>query len=234
MSKKLRIGCLLCAIYVLFACTLSGCAELDTDNGTDDRDSGYVDNSTNHDNKNMQNNSDFNVKSVPIISSVMDALQTKDYFVMDIDTEGADMDSCPSGVEEWYVYFATRFYDEYGNRHPFNRSESVESLMNSDDYIWLEEVRIWYLRFDSVASAQNEYNKYYEAFNNYAEEGSSSTDSGTNWQQFQKEVPAKAANVLVSRTENVLIMIYADWDDFDDAGIAYDNAAIKAIEQIGF
>ncbi len=235
MTKKLRIGCLICTVFMLFTSTLIGCMETTTDrDDDDDRNSGYIDNDANHDKNNMQNNGDSNVKSVPAMSSIINALQAKDYFVQHINPDGADMKGFPSGVEEWYIYFAARFYDEYGNIHPFDRSESVESLMNSDDYVWFEEVRIWYFRFDSVASAQNEYNKYYEAVNNATKEGSCSTDSGSNWQQFRKDVPTEAANLLVSRTENVLVMIYADWEGARDAGITYDNAAIKAMERVGF
>lgn len=235
MTKKLRIGCFLCALMMLIVCTLSGCMASDTDrDDDDDRDSGYVDNTANDDNNHLPTNNDSNVKSVPSVSNIEKTLQAKDYFIQRVNTDGADMEGFPSGVVEWHVYLATRFYDENANIHPFNYSESVENLMDSNDYIWFENVRIWYFRFDSVTSAQNEYDKYREGFKNPGKEGTGSTDCGSNWQQIRYDLSTEAANILICRIENVMVMIYADWEGTRDAGITYDNLAIEEMEKLGF
>lgn len=240
MSKKLRIGCLLCAVTMLFVCILSGCMETESVRNDDD-DHYNTGNNNSIVNNNAGNNSNSGVnsnnsgtsqkKTIPSTFDVELALQAEDYFWMrDYENEGHNEDM-PSGTVNYYHYVATRFYDEYGNLHPFNYSESLESLIENDRYEYLERIDILYLQFDSVSSAHNAFN---EALNDGVFVGTYSTSNGVNWERARQDSATETVNTLLCRIDNVVFLMYADWDDFEDAGIAYDNAAIKAMEQRGF
>lgn len=240
MSKKLRIGCFLCAVAMLFICSLSGCMETESvRNDDDDHDNtgnnNSIVNNTGGNNStsgaNSNNNGTSQKKTIPSTFDVELTLQAENYFWMrDYENEGHNEDM-PSGTVNYYRYVATRFYDEYGNLHPFNYSESLESLMDRDDYEALELIDIIYIQFDSASSAHN---TFVELLDDDIIEGAYNTSSGSNWERAWQYFSVETCNTLVCRIDNVVCLIYAEWDDFDDAGIAYDNAAIKAMEQIGF
>ena len=183
-------------------------------------------------NGNQNNNSgNGSIKTLPLPSQIEAALQGQNYFWMrDYEAE-SDLEDMPSGVVKLYRYGAARFYNEYGTVYPYSQSVSVESLMDSDYYESLEAIDIIYVQFDSASSAHN---AFVELLEDDVIEGNYNTGSGSNWERAWQYFSVGTLNVLVCRIDNVVCVIYAEWDDFDDAGIAYDNAAIKAMEQIGF
>ena len=229
MSKKLRIGCLLCAICMLLTCMLSGCMVADTDDDNEDGRS-YADNNSNQNNQN-NNSGNGSVKTLPLSFHIEMALQGENYFWMrDYEAE-SDFEGMPSGMVKQYRYGAARFYSEYGTVYPHNYSVSLESLMDSDDYEALELIEIIYIQFDNASSAHN---AFVRLLDDDIIEGNYNTSSGSNWERAWQYFSVETCNTLACRIDNVVCVIYAEWDDFQDAGIAYDNAAIKAMEQIGF
>ncbi|MBQ3202214.1 MAG: hypothetical protein IJB36_01060 [Clostridia bacterium] len=232
MFKKLRIGCLLCAIVMLFTCTLGGCTAMDTDDDDAGVRNSYHGNNSNDDNNNNSNHgSAAQNKVIPSTSQIERALQAKNYFwLRNYEAEG-DLDDMPNGTVNCRIYDATRFYDEYGNIHPYNSAESPESLMDNRDYENFESIYFLYVQFDSASSAKEAFN---ELLRDGIIEGSYSSESGSNWERAWQNSSAQACNTLLSRIDGVVLLMYANWDDFQDAGIAYDNAAIKAMEDLGF
>lgn len=206
-------------------------SDTDGDNDDNNDNNGNINNSNQNNNNNSNHGSAAQNKVIPSTSQIERALQAKNYFwLRNYEAEG-DLDDMPNGAVNYRIYDATRFYDEYGNIHPYTSSESPESLMDNRDYENFESIYFLYIQFDSASSAKEAFN---ELLRDGIIEGSYSSESGSNWERAWQNSSAQACNTLLSRIDGVVLLMYANWDDFQDAGITYDNAAIKAMENLGF
>ena len=163
--------------------------------------------------------------SVPSLYEIAWEIEQKGYY-MAYDYEIQDEDLGVTGVVSSAAYDGVRYFDEYGNTYG--------TLVAEWDY-GIETVRVMYLEFDSATSAQNAYryliaDSFFDA--PYQETGDS--DSIKAWRLAPTYGTDYGLHMLLSCQDNVLVAFWADWDDYKDAGMAYDNAAYSVMEDLGF
>lgn len=164
-------------------------------------------------------------QAIPSLYQITGEIQQKGYY-MAYDYTLQNEDLGMDGVVSAAAYDGVRYFDEYGNTYGM--------LMDEWDY-GIETVRVMYVVFDSAAAAQNAYRYLIaDSFFDASYRESVGTNYARAWQNATAYGSDYGKHQLLSRRDNVLVAFWVDWDDYKDAGMAYDNAAYGVVEGLGF
>lgn len=163
-----------------------------------------------------------NTQKASAISQIASALTDKGYSVERAYNEegmGAEL----RGVSYDYCYYASRYFDEYGNLYAYDQDWGCEY------------VQIRYIVFESAEEAAAAYqNVLWDNFFDGTYQQRFGYDYARRWHQASAYDSEMGLHTLLSRQSNVLVLVHVNWDDFKDAGLYYDNAAYSVVEGLGF